>query len=199
MPRQRRAAVSLIELLIVIAIISLMAATVIPSSSPTIHEQLYAAAQVVAADAEYCRSLATTRGSPHRLSFDLDANSYTIEHSGTDPALDALPQTALYSPDDPPDAHEIVLADLPGIRVSIEAFAALTTGTSPKKVDEVQFGPLGGTTESEDTAIWLAAGEGSERRYLSVRVHAVTGLTTIEDFRAAAPVVPSDPVSLPDE
>jgi hypothetical protein len=46
---------------------------------------------------------------------------------------------------------------------------------------------LGETTQSEPTVIWLSSGEGSSRRYISVSIAPVTGLTSIGSFQATAP------------
>ena len=57
----------------------------------------------------------------------------------------------------------------------------------PQPEDHVEFGPLGETTQSEPTVIWLSSGEGSSRRYISVSIAPVTGLSSIGSFQAATP------------
>ena len=54
-------------------------------------------------------------------------------------------------------------------------------------VDDLEFGPLGETTRSSPTTIWLAAGSGPHTRYLPVTVDPVTGLAEVGDFTAKGP------------
>jgi prepilin-type N-terminal cleavage/methylation domain-containing protein len=152
--RRSSSGVTLIELLIVLSLMGILAAAVIPSATPTLREQLAAAARLAAADAAYCRSLAVTNNDHYRLRFDIEQNKYFIE---------------------PGDRPAVELNDLPTVGPRVALYKIEAGG---KPVGELEFGPLGET--SEETVIWLACGQGPDRLYQAVRVDPVTGLTWIE-------------------
>src|SRR5688572_17514905 len=87
---------SLVEILIVVAVLGIMAAAAVPAFGPNTAAQLDSAAQVVAADLAQFRQLAVAHNSKYRLTFETDQNRYYLEHSGTNSALTALPPT-IYS------------------------------------------------------------------------------------------------------
>src|SRR5688500_11025606 len=87
---------SLVELLIVISLVGILTALVIPNAGTSLHEQLQSAADIIAADIAYARSLAVAGSSNYRLAFDTDANQYVLEHSGSNAALDALPPSPFH-------------------------------------------------------------------------------------------------------
>ena len=59
--------------------------------------------------------------------------------------------------------------------------------STPTTVTTIEFAPLGATTATADTVVWLQCGDGDNLRYLSVRVNAVTGLAQIGDLDASGP------------
>jgi prepilin-type N-terminal cleavage/methylation domain-containing protein len=184
--RRRRSGFSLVELLIVVSIMGILAAVALPSLNPGIHEQLQAAARIVSGDLAYGRSLAVSNNSQYCFTFDLAASRYVLTHSGSDPALNTLPDSPYRSPSDPPDRYTVDLPEvlhLGGHNVRVAAIK--TAGGS--NVLTLEFGPLGETTRVQETIIWLAAGRGAETRYLTVSVHPTTGLETIGSFTASGP------------
>jgi prepilin-type N-terminal cleavage/methylation domain-containing protein len=189
MPRDRRppAAFSLIEVLLVIALMAILAAVVLPNSNPSIHDQLQSAAQIVAADLSYARSLAVTYGSNYRVEFNANDNRYVLQHSGANAALDALPDSPFRNPYDPADRHVVQLDQLPHLGPPVRLAATATFAGALASADDVEFGPLGETTRSEYTLIWLAAGEGASKRYVMLYVNPVTGLTTIGPYSGHGP------------
>jgi prepilin-type N-terminal cleavage/methylation domain-containing protein len=72
-------AFTLVELLIVVAIISIAALTAIPMMSSAASMQIRSAANMVAADMEYAKSLAISRAQNFSVVFDVAADSYQIE------------------------------------------------------------------------------------------------------------------------
>jgi hypothetical protein len=165
----------------------ILAGIVLPRSEPGLYDQLRAAAQVVAGDLAYGRSLAVTNNSEYRFTFDTDGNRYVLEHSGDDSTLDTLPDSPFRSPHDPPDQQIVALEELPHVGPTVRIVEVAAQGTASQSVDDLEFGPLGGTRRSEETVIWLVAGRGAATRYIRLHVNPVTGLTTVGDFSAVGP------------
>ena len=181
---------SLIELLIVVSIMGILAGLVLTSFSPSVQDQLLGAAQIVAADVSFARDLAVTNASTYKITFDIDNDRYVLEHSGTNPTLDTLPDTPFRNPSDPPDQQITDLLSLPFGGGTIELIAALDLTPSPIAVTDVEFGELGESTRPFETQIWLASGQDEARRYISVLIHPVTGLATIGELQTQAPLLP---------
>ena len=184
---RQSAGFSLIELLIVMAVIGILAALVLPKNDPSLYDQLRSAAQILRTDLAYGRSLAVTNNSTYRLAFDTPNNRYVLEHSGSQTALDTLPESPFRHPDDPPDQHVVDLDELPRIGPGVRLVAATSSGGVVAPVSDVEFGPLGETTRTSPTVIWLAAGFGSNTRYLTLTVNPVTGLTKLQYCAAEGP------------
>ena len=183
----RSAGFSLLELLIVIVIMGILAGMVLPNSNPSLYDQLRSTAYVLRTDLAYGRSLAVTNNSRYEFTFDKNNNQYVLEHSGSNAALDKLPDSPLRLPDDPPDEHVVKLDELPQMGVATRIAAVGSLNGTYILVDDLEFGPLGETIRSSPTTIWLAAGSGPDARYLPVTVDPVTGLAEVGDFTAEAP------------
>lgn len=185
--RTKRAGFSLLELLIVASLMAIIAAAVIPSANPGIHEQLDSVAQLLAGDIAYARSLAVTNNSKYKITFDVSQNRYLLEHSGNNTALDNLPASPFRKSTDPADQQIVRLAELPRVAAPVRILAVCALGTPIQTIADLEFGPLGETTRADESVIWLAAGSDSATRYISIRVSPVSGLCWIEDFRDTAP------------
>ncbi len=169
---------SLIELLIVIVVMAIIAGVVITSSAPGHHDQLQAAARVVAAELGHARSLAETNGSRYTVTFDIAGNRLVLQHSGTNSALDTLTNTVFSYNNKATNQHIVDLDELDCIdNVSLSTVAILTD--SLVSTTAVEFGPLGETTARYPTLIWLASGPDKARLYLLLAVDPVTGMTSI--------------------
>jgi prepilin-type N-terminal cleavage/methylation domain-containing protein len=178
---------TLIELLIVFAVVAILVATMMPDTRGSAYDRLESAARVVASDMAYARSLAVAYNSKYRITFDPSNNQYLLEHSGTNSALDTLPNTAFRNTNDPPTQHIVRLADLPGMGAPTELTRAVRVGSSVQTTTDVEFGPLGGTMQSEYTVILLAAGNGDDRHRIYLAINPITGLTTIAHTAAEMP------------
>lgn len=212
--RRQSAGFSLIELLIVISLMAILAGLVLPSSNPSIHDQLHSAARIMVTDLAYGRGLAVANNSSYRFTFDTVNNQYLLEHSGPNGALDTLPDPLFSRPNDQPGQENdsqgqwiVNLDDLPNLGVPVRVAAAASAGKyldkirdvgsyletlaevgeNLKEVDQLEFGPLGETTPNETTLIWLSAGRGSARRYVVLQVDPVTGLATIGPYSGHGP------------
>src|SRR5688500_3190414 len=148
---------SLIELLIVVSLMGILAALAIPTMNPGTHEELQAAAQLLCGDLAYGRSLAVANNSSYRFRFEASQNRYVLLHTGTNAALDTLPDAPFRSPSDPPNEHHVDLGDLPHFTGQNVRLAGVTnTGGIRLAPEQLEFGPLGETTRTQETVIWLA-------------------------------------------
>ena len=205
--RRSNAGFTLIELLLVISILAIVAGLVIPSSNPTLHDQLLSAARILSSDLAYARSLAVTNGDRYKVTLDAAGNRYLLQYSGTNPSLTALPNTPFRNPTDPPHQQIVNLADLPHLDAPVQVVAVAAVGSTTVSISDIEFGPLGQTTRSDTTCIWLSCGVGAGTRYITLSVNPVTGLTTLGDYtgvgppaslgRAASPLVKAAPAETP--
>ncbi len=179
----QRAAVTVIEILLVVVIMAILAGLAIPNANPGIVEQLRSAAGILAADLAYARSQAVTYGSQFRVTFSTEDGEYEIEHAGTNPVLDDILENPFAKESTPAGQYVVVLSELPnlGPEVRLAAVYTIDAGGAPQQpVSDVTFGPLGETARSLGTRVWMAVGTGSAAKTITVYVNAVTGLATIE-------------------
>ncbi|MGY8771457.1 MAG: pilus assembly FimT family protein [Pirellulales bacterium] len=103
--RRQQPAFTLIEILIVVAIMGVVAALIIPQMSPSINEQIRSSAYLLVSDLDYARSLAISEGSTYKVEFDASENRYILSNSGTNSDLDTLPSAPFRNPNDPFDQN----------------------------------------------------------------------------------------------
>ena len=180
---------SLLEVLIVLALIGLMAGLLLPATSPNVRTRLYAAATVLGRDVDYTRNLAITGADGYKLTFSVVDNTWTLTHSGTNSALNALPITPLHRASDPSNQQVVSLAQVPNVGGAVKLFAVWSLSNPPQAVTDVEFLSQGETSRTQSTLVWLVAGGGDETRYLAVRINPVTGLYWLENYRATTPTV----------
>ena len=160
------------------------------------HDQVRGAAQIVAADLAAAQSLAVTNNTSYQITFDRGRNLYYLEHSGASSAFDTLPTSAFGRPDDPDTRRTTDFARLPfsAVTVRLHIVQEQPAGTSnPAEVTTLEFGPLGETTRTNETRIWLAAGRDSTTRYLPLTVDPITGIATIGEYQSEDPSLAEDP------
>jgi prepilin-type N-terminal cleavage/methylation domain-containing protein len=75
---------TIVELLIVVVIIAIAAAMAVPLMSSAGSLQVKSAANMIASDLEYAKSMAISRGRRYSVVFDEDAESYQIEDENGD-------------------------------------------------------------------------------------------------------------------
>jgi prepilin-type N-terminal cleavage/methylation domain-containing protein len=188
-PPRRSAGFTLIELMIVVTILGVLAAMVIPSVDPGIHDRARSVAQIMAADLSYGRSLAVMNNSEYRFTFDTDANQYQLDHTGTNSALDTLPEFPFRSASTDPKKYVLAFDDLPSLGSDVRLLVAYIDEPTPELIKEFEFGPLGETSTDEDVVVWLTAGEAEAQRYIALRINHVTGLVTVEPLQSAVPAI----------
>jgi prepilin-type N-terminal cleavage/methylation domain-containing protein len=137
MPSRRpsSAAFSLVELLIVIAVMGIVAALTLPSVNSGIHDQLQATADAIAGDLAYARGLAVANNSSYRLTFDLANNQFTLQHSGANPALATLPPNPFQAASSDSTRFVVQLDDMPSLGGRVRLAAVGTVGSRPSSTD----------------------------------------------------------------
>jgi prepilin-type N-terminal cleavage/methylation domain-containing protein len=160
-------AFTLIELVIVLAILAIAAAIVVPMASSAGGLQLRAAANLLAADLEYAKSMAISRGQRYSVVFDTLNETYQIEDpNGTviaHPVKKGFPYRVDFR-------HEGRLSQVNIAAVSFNA------------TNEVKFDPLGTPFDGGDGplnsgTVTLQAGGASK----VITVAPVTGFVTISN------------------
>lgn len=183
----RRAALTLIEVLITIAILGILAAVLIPQLSSDLPERLEAAAQIVAADLDYARGLAVAGNSKYRITLEPDDSLYYLQHSGTNNLLDVLPASAFQQADDPPDRQTTDLSKLPIPEPQVRLAGAVRMAGLGQATTEIEFTALGGTTSQVETVVWLACGSDANVRFISIHINPITGLSEIGPLQGELP------------
>ena len=186
-PIGHRPALTLVELLLTIAVLGILAAVLIPQLSGDLPERLSAAAQVVATDLDYARSLAVANNSTYRLTFDPPLNRYVLRHSGVASQFNTLPRSPFRETSDAVDEQTTNLSKLPIPEPGVRLLTVVQMQGTGSSTNVVEFTPLGGTTAAQQSVIWLGCGKGSLRRFISVRVDPITGLVTIGPAVSALP------------
>lgn len=169
----------------VIVIAGILAAAVIPSVSGNPTEFVRAAARVAAQDLAYARSLAVQNNSTYRLTFSTANNRYTLTHAGTNVSYNTLPNNPFAGPGSTTTDQVTDLDDLPATAGTGVALHGVKAGT--QSVTTLDFGPLGNTSRTDETVVWLQSGAGAARRWVAVRVNPVTGLATVDGITAVSP------------
>jgi prepilin-type N-terminal cleavage/methylation domain-containing protein len=186
-PPRSSAGFTLVEILIVVALMSILAVAVIPSTAPSIHEDLTSAANIVAADLAYGRSLAVLNNDSYQFQFDLQNNQYALSYSGSSGSPPLLAASPFQSSQDPPNQYVVRLAKLPRLGMPVALFDVQLLAAQPVESTTIEFGSLGATTATQPAVIWLSAGSASGQRFISVSINPATGLATIGPYQAIAP------------
>ena len=178
---------TLVEIMIAVLIIGILAAMAVPAFRPNVAVQLDSTTRIVAADLAQVRQLAIANNTTYRLTFDLTENRYYLEHSGTNTALHTLPPTIYSNPDNTATRQYFDLDLLPSMGPGVRLSRAQAQASTPTNVTTIEFGPLGSTTQTADTIVWLACGDGDSLLYAPVQVNAVTGLAQAGDIDGTGP------------
>jgi prepilin-type N-terminal cleavage/methylation domain-containing protein len=185
---RKQRGITLIELLIVATVLGILVGLVLVRYEPGIPDQLQSAGQVVASDVAYCRSLAIANNSKYRLVFDVAANRYYLEHSGTNTLLNNLPESPFRVIGEVATKQTTNLGKLPLLNSPISLVAVRRVGaTTEQNSTTLEFDSLGALTAPETVKIWLSAGVSSSRRYVFVQINPVTGIAELGDLQVAAP------------
>lgn len=178
---------SLIELLIVVAIIGILTAAALPYLSTSVPHQLQMAADAVAGDFEYVRGLAVANNSSYKITFNVSQNSYLFQHTGAVAALNKLPPSPFHKTSADGTQQTAELAKLPMVAGAVNIAAAQKNPASPTSVTDLEFGPQGSTTRTETTLVWVSSNSSGTKMYIPITVNPTTGLVEVGDVQSATP------------
>ncbi len=158
---------TLIELLVVIVILGFAAAIAVPMMSSAASFQIRSAGNKVAADLEYAKSMAISRGQNHSVVFNTANESYQIQDSGG---------SVVDNPVKPGHDYEVDFANDDRLN-DVDINSALFNNK-----DTVTFDYLGSPFDKDGTAlnsgtITLKAGSHTK----TITVEPVTGFISISD------------------
>jgi type II secretion system protein H len=157
---------TLLEIIVVLLILAIAAAMVVPMMSSGAETQVLAAAQMVAADLEYAKSMAITRGRFYRVSFDSTEQNYQLEDQ--DGAVIAHPVNKGFNYEIDFDSGR-----LDGVQINSVDF----DGTTQVRFDSLGSPYNGDGSPLNSGVITLQAGTWTQ----TIRVEPVTGVITIDD------------------
>jgi Tfp pilus assembly protein FimT len=181
--------------LLTIAVLAILAGILIPQLSGDLPERLNCAAQVISADLDYARSLAVANNSSYRITYDVANNKYYLQHSGTNSLFNTLPRSPYKQLDDAPTQQTTKLALLPIPEPGVQLVGVVQMQGGGQSTTTIEFGPLGGTTSTYQSVIWISCGSGSAQRFQSIAVDPVTGLVTVGQLLNSLPATVSSVVS----
>ena len=156
----------MIELLMVIVIMAIAAAVVVPMASSAASMQLRSAANMVAADLEYAKSMSISRGQWHSISFDPANEAYQIVDEGGTPIPHPVKKGFNY-----------VMNFQSESRLSRVDIVSVSFDGSPTVNFDYFGSPHGGLGPLNNGAITLRAGD-AER---TINVEPVTGFISVSD------------------
>ena len=169
-PMRARNGFTLIEIIVVVVILGIAALLAVPMLSSAADTQLRSAANMMAADMEYARSMAISRQQYYMVVFDSTNNSYEVQDSGgtviAHPLNSSGGLSVVFGDDSRLEKVEITSADFDGSASETISFDYLG---SPYKGVGVGTALVSGT-------ISLSAGDFS----MTITVEPVTGYVTIQ-------------------
>jgi len=182
---------TLVEVMIVVAVVGIMSAAALPLFQPEVAVQLKSFGQIVASDLQYVRNLAVTNNTKYRVTFEPAQNRYYLEHSGTNAALNTLPDSIYHNTANTTTKQYTDLDELPQLGAGANIAAVLAPASPPTTATTLEFDSLGATTQADETVIWLTSGAGEGQRFIAVRVNPVTGLAELDEITSTAPAAGS--------
>jgi prepilin-type N-terminal cleavage/methylation domain-containing protein len=190
--QKREAAVrglTLVEVLIVLILMSIVVSVALPNLNPGTADQLEAAADILIGDLDYGRSLAVSNNSTYEFVFQFGKNRYYLHHTGSNAALETLAASPFFETEADSGGGTRQVTDFDHVLTFGPTVGLLTTRrvSSGTGISSIEFQPLGNTTETDETEIWLTCGEGQRRLYIRITVSPVTGLATAGSVQSAAP------------
>jgi prepilin-type N-terminal cleavage/methylation domain-containing protein len=163
----RAPAFTLIEIIAVVVILAIAALIAIPAFSGASQMQVKAAADKLAADIEYAKSLAVTTQKVHRVTFNVGAKSYDIRDMSTNTVVNDPVRKSAFTVTYPKDS-----------RLSSVTLQSATFGGG----SSVQFDSTGTPQDSGGAALGAAGTVvlAAKGQTYTIKVEPVTGYVSIQ-------------------
>lgn len=170
---------SLIEVLVVVAILAALAGMAVTFTEPSPAARLHLTADMLAADLERVQELALSRGSAHRATFEGAERRFILKHVGAATAFHVLPKYVRTRSGEDPTQATYAFED----RSAYGKFVRIA-GFEPANLyveDEfpIQFASDGSLADGRTATIWLKATDNGRTTFLPVRIYAVTGVVSV--------------------
>ncbi|WP_339730386.1 prepilin-type N-terminal cleavage/methylation domain-containing protein [uncultured Gimesia sp.] len=174
---------TLIEMLIVMLLIAILVSVSLISTDSSRSMSLEATARMLVADLRLARNYAIKFNTKYKVLFDLDAQSYEVQHSGSGTL--PVPKNNLAGSAEASDKYikqlrsdSLNLPDQVLIR-------QINLKTSRSNVTDLEFGPMGGTgpTRNEDTILILSTERNGTTFIFPITVSWVTGQAWVEEIQ----------------
>lgn len=140
-----RSGLTIIEILIVAVILSIVALTAVPMLSSAGSLQIRAASNMIAADLEYAKSMAISRGQNYSVVFDQAGESYQIEDQNGNVIAHPVKKGFSYIVDFQSDSR-LSRVDITGVNFGATASVTFDSLGSPDNGGTVSLQAGGGTT-----------------------------------------------------
>ncbi len=163
---------TLIEVIIVVVIISIAAMMAVPMFSSAGSMQIGSAANIIAADLEYAKSMAITRGQNYSIVFDVTAESYKIVDQSGNVVSHPVKTGFEYVVDFKNDSR------LSKVDISSVQFQPNTANTIKFDCLGSPYSDNGTSTEPLDSGSIVISAEGATT---TITVEPVTGYITISN------------------
>jgi prepilin-type N-terminal cleavage/methylation domain-containing protein len=178
-----RSGYTLIEMLIVVAIVGILASVVVPSLSSTSGAvTLEAMARSLAADLRGARQAAVQYNASYSVTLDLANNSYQAKPaSGSAPGM-----VNVLAPTGAGTTIDLDTYGAAGKNQSHVVLGGAALKTSKASVVDITFTSSGGTgpARTQDTVIWLSENTQSNRRSILITVSWITGAVSVGDVQS---------------
>ncbi|MDA7951599.1 MAG: prepilin-type N-terminal cleavage/methylation domain-containing protein [Pirellulaceae bacterium] len=187
LPVKRMSGFTLLELLIVIVIMSIFASSAITFFQPNSKADIEAAANIIASELGYARSLAIQNRTQYRFTLNDDRTTLSLDHSGSRPAYNELPKRALISSNESETVDYLRLNELFPNHSSVQFIRMERVGPPAVVTTTLEFNEFGETTETATTRLWLGTNLTSGNLYLPLTISPTSGLVEIGEITTTSP------------
>jgi prepilin-type N-terminal cleavage/methylation domain-containing protein len=185
--KNARHGLTFVEVMVGIVIIGTLSVSTLTLTDAQTSTKVELAQQLIAADLENIRQLAVANNTQYTVTFDFAANTYTLQHTGTNSTFNQLPKSAFQAQTGDGTTLTTSLNELPLLN-GVKVYALnRNTGTSREAMTAVSFTPLGTTTETNMVEVWLNSGTKEASFYANIKLDPATSRTERSEISGDVP------------